>query len=98
MGIKIGPPRERPGAGPRYPIESVDNALKLLAVLGRRPSIGVSEASGYLGVARSTAHRLLAMLHHHRLVLQDPIRRTYSIGPALIELAMSALRDTDIRA
>lgn len=47
---------------PQYPIESVDNALKLLLLLGEQPQIRLSEATRYLGVASSTAHRLLAML------------------------------------
>jgi IclR helix-turn-helix domain len=47
---------------PQYPIGSVDNALKLLLLLGERPEIRLSEATRYLGVAPSTAHRLLAML------------------------------------
>src|SRR5258708_6972318 len=47
---------------PHYPIESVDNALKLLLLLGEQPQIRLSEATRYLGVASSTAHRLLAML------------------------------------
>ena len=45
---------------PQYPIESVDNALKLLLLLGERPEIRLTDASQYLGVASSTAHRLLA--------------------------------------
>jgi len=84
--------------GPRYPIESVDNALKLLLVFRDRSSVGVAQASDYLGVARSTAHRLLAMLEHHRLVQQDKVQRTYLPGPGLIELGLGALRDIDVRA
>jgi hypothetical protein len=36
---------------PQYPIESVDNALKLLLLLGDQPQIRLSEATRYLGVA-----------------------------------------------
>jgi DNA-binding IclR family transcriptional regulator len=85
-------------AGPRYPIESVDNALKLLLLFQDRSSLSVAQASDYLGVARSTAHRLLAMLEHHRLVQQDPVQRTYLPGPGLIDLGLGALRDLDVRA
>lgn len=41
---------------------SVDNALRLLQVLAQRREVGVAEAGRLLGVARSTAHRLLASL------------------------------------
>jgi DNA-binding IclR family transcriptional regulator len=85
-------------AGPRYPIESVDNALRLLLLIGRQGSVSVSAAGRYLEVAPSTAHRLLAMLQHYRLIEQDPALKTYRIGPGLAELGLTALRDFDIRA
>ncbi|MGC5614924.1 IclR family transcriptional regulator [Georgenia sp. Z1491] len=49
---------------------SVDNALKLLDELVRRGEIRVHEAATFLGVARSTAHRLLAALVRHGFVRQ----------------------------
>ncbi|MBF8187168.1 helix-turn-helix domain-containing protein [Nonomuraea sp. K274] len=45
-----------------YPIESVDNALRLIHLLRARGEVGVTAAAKALGVAPSTAHRLLAML------------------------------------
>lgn len=88
----------RSGDGPRYPIESVDSAIRLLLLVGREGSVSVSAAGRYLGVAPSTAHRMLAMLQHYRLIEQDPERKTYRIGPGLAELGLLALRDFDIRA
>jgi DNA-binding IclR family transcriptional regulator len=82
---------------PAYPISSVENALRLLVILRDRPEIRVSEASAELGVARSTAHRLLAMLHSFGLVEQDPRSRAYRVGPVLAEIGLSALRRVDIR-
>ncbi len=82
---------------PSYPIESVDNALKLLHMLRKRSHIRVSEASSSIGVARSTAHRLLAMLQHHGFVRQDPFSRAYVAGPALLDFGRAILRDRDIR-
>jgi DNA-binding IclR family transcriptional regulator len=84
-------------SGPRYPIESVDNALKLLLMLRDRASISVSEVSEDLAVAPSTAHRLLAMLVHHGFVRQDPATKAYAAGPVLAEIGFAALRDSDIR-
>ena len=76
---------QKPGGGtespaPQYPIESVDNALKLVLLLGERPEIRMSEASRYLGVASSTAHRLLAMLQYRGFVRQDPVVEGLSAG------------------
>jgi len=82
---------------PSYPIESVDNALKLLHMLRDRSHIRVSEASSTIGVARSTAHRLLAMLQHHGFVRQDPFSRAYVAGPALLDFGLAIVRDRSIR-
>jgi DNA-binding IclR family transcriptional regulator len=61
-----------------------------------RPSIRVSEAAAELSVARSTAHRLLAMLHAYELVTQDPESRAYRPGPLLAELGLATLRHDDM--
>lgn len=90
--------KDDPEAGPKYPIESVDNALRLLLAVGDRREMGVSEASDYLGVAPSTAHRLLAMLAHYGFVEQDPVHKVYRAGPALVQAGLSALKDLDIRS
>jgi IclR family transcriptional regulator, acetate operon repressor len=81
---------------PAHPISSVDNALRLLVSLRDREEIRVSEASAELGVARSTAHRMLAMLHSYGLV-ERSTNRTYRIGPVLAEIGLAALRQVDVR-
>ncbi len=83
-------------AGPRYPIESVDNALTLLRLVSDSSSVTVASAAEYLDVARSTAHRLLAMLKDHDLVQQDATLKSYLPGPALVKLGLAALREVDI--
>lgn len=65
---------------PNYPITSVDNALRLSRHLILQGSMSVSEAAESVGVARSTAHRLLAMLIHHGFAEQTEDRR-YRAGP-----------------
>ncbi|OBJ49205.1 IclR family transcriptional regulator [Mycobacterium sp. 1423905.2] len=81
---------------PQYPIESVDNALKLLLLLGERPEIRLSEATRYLGVASSTAHRLLAMLSYRGFVRQDPASKAYLPGPALTSVAFAIFGRIDV--
>jgi DNA-binding IclR family transcriptional regulator len=76
---------------PAYPISSVDRALKLLLLFRNRQVVRLSEASESLGVARSTAHRLLAMLQAHGFVRQDPDTRAYVAGPALIDVGLAAV-------
>ena len=90
-----------PGAdslAPQYPIESVDNALKLLLLLGEQPQIRLSEATRYLGVASSTAHRLLAMLTYRGFVRQDPVSKAYLPGPALTSVAFAIFGRIDVAA
>ena len=60
----------------------MDNALRLLMLFRERPRVRLSEASEHLGVAHSTAHRLMAMLAYHGFVRQEPGSRAYLAGPA----------------
>jgi IclR family acetate operon transcriptional repressor len=83
---------------PEYPIASVGNALTLLSLLGERERVRVADAARELGTARSTAHRLLAMLEFHGFARQDPATRAYVPGRALIEAGLGALGSLDIRA
>jgi IclR family transcriptional regulator, acetate operon repressor len=81
---------------PRHPIGSVENALRLLVMLRDRESIRVSDAAAELGVARSTAHRLIAMLVSYRAVVQDQATRAYTAGPLLAELGAAANSHEDL--
>ncbi len=85
------------GNPPAYPIESVDNALRLLMMFGNNRRLRLSEARDALGVGQSTAHRLLAMLVYHDFVRQDPISRVYVAGPTLLKIGLSAANTMDIR-
>ncbi len=81
---------------PKYPIESVDNALRLLLEFREREGFGVSEAGEHLGVAPSTAHRLLSMLQYRGFAVQDEESRSYRPGPALVEIGLKAVRDMSL--
>ena len=83
------------GPAPRYPIESVDNALSLLVLFADHPRIRLTDASAYLGVASSTAHRLLSMLQYRGFVQQDATR-AYEPGPVLRHLATASQRRPDL--
>ena len=82
---------------PQYPIASVDNVLRLLLAFRHTAGLRLTDAAEAIGVAPSTAHRLLAMLAHHGFVRQDPATRAYMAGPALIEIGLSAVHLIDIR-
>ncbi|MGH3750003.1 MAG: IclR family transcriptional regulator, partial [Micromonosporaceae bacterium] len=80
-----------------YTIESVDNALRVLLLLRQQPQVRVTDVSDQLGVARSTAHRLLSTLAHHGFVHQDRMTRAYRAGRVFIELGLAAVGDLDVR-
>ena len=67
---------------PTYSIDSVDHALRLAVLLQQEGPLGVTEAARRLGVARSTAHRLLTMLVYRDFAEQDDDRR-YAAGPVM---------------
>lgn len=82
---------------PAYPIESVDNALQLLLLFREQSTLRVADASRTLGVAPSTAHRLISMLQYHGFVTQDPRTKAYRAGTALAEIGLAVVRAMDVR-
>jgi DNA-binding IclR family transcriptional regulator len=81
---------------PTYPITSVDNALRLLLLLRDRELIRVTQVSEELGIAASSAHRLLAMLAYRDFAEQDQATRAYRLGPVLAGWARH-LSDHDVQ-
>lgn len=82
---------------PRYPLASVDHALRILEWLRIEPSLRLSDIARELDVANSTAHRLLAALAHRGFVEQEPGTRRYRAGPALLDIGRSAVLHAELR-
>ncbi|MEV0311165.1 IclR family transcriptional regulator [Nonomuraea fuscirosea] len=82
---------------PAYAVASVDHALRIATMLQLEGALTVSEAAGRLGVARSTAHRLLQMLVYRDFALQDE-RHRYHAGPVLQLAEHSRSRTSQLRA
>jgi IclR family transcriptional regulator, acetate operon repressor len=78
-------------------LTSVDNALWLLQLVAERQALRVSEAADLLGVARSTAHRLLSALRRRDFLMQDKPNGAYHPGPALHAIGMAAISRLDVR-
>ncbi len=92
--------RNTPGSDdgrPAYTIEAVDNALRVLMLLRKHAELRVTDVSDELGVARSTAHRILATLVHHGFVRQDPGTRGYRAGRILVDIALASSGHLDMR-
>ena len=82
---------------PPYAIASVDHALRVAAMLQLEGGLTVSEVASRLGVARSTAHRLLAMLVYRDFAVRGE-NRLYRAGPVLELAAHSQSRVSSLRA
>ena len=79
---------------PSYAITSVDHALRIATMLQLEGALTVSDVAERLGVARSTAHRLLSMLVYRDFAVQDE-SRVYRAGPVL-ELAAHSQSETSL--
>jgi DNA-binding IclR family transcriptional regulator len=79
-------------------IRSVATALELLDCLATEPELGVAELGRRLGVAKSTAHRIVTTLCAKGYVQRVPETKSYRLGIRLHELgelvaSRSQLRD-----
>ncbi len=83
----------------RSPLGSVDKALMALQQLGDAGSQGLSLSSlaRQLGLHKASLHRTLAALRHRNFVEQDETTAAYRLGPNLLALADSYLRDGSLR-
>ena len=69
-------------------MRSVDNALRILTLVGETKSVRVVEVASHLGVSRSTAHRLLDALNTRGYVVKDAAH-VYRIGPAFTHVGLA---------
>lgn len=85
------------GPEPRDLIESVDHAMRLLLLLQDSRELRVTTVAAELGVARSTAHRLLATLAYRGFVAQDRATKVYRAGRSLVQVGLSSISELDVR-
>jgi DNA-binding IclR family transcriptional regulator len=78
---------------PNYALGSVDNALRVMHMLRDGAPLRITTVAERLGIAASTAHRIMSMLVFHGFALRDDQRR-YVAGPALGAPVLVA-RDVD---
>ena len=67
-------------------------ALAVLEAVTDHPhGIGLPDLAARLDLPRQTVHRVLAQLQGNGLLLRDPVRERFSVGPRLTRLSLSAL-------
>jgi DNA-binding IclR family transcriptional regulator len=77
-------------------VQSVDRALSILEILARRRDAGVTDIGKELGVHKSTAFRLLAVLENRGFVEQAEERGTYRLGFGIVRLAGAITAQLDL--
>lgn len=75
-----------------YLVPSVDLAMRVLSLLGRRRHRRETLAglTQQLGVPRTTLMRVVKTLVHHGALVFHPVERVYSLGPTLMLLGQRA--------
>jgi DNA-binding IclR family transcriptional regulator len=67
-------------------------ALAVLQAVADHPGgIGLPDLAAKLRLPRQTVHRVLGQLRDTGLLLRDPVRERFSVGPRLIQLSLAAL-------
>ena len=76
-----------------YRSSALEKALAVLeAILEHPQAVGLPDLAARLGLPSQTVHRLLVQLERSGLVVRDPSRERYSVGPRLSRLAVGTLR------
>lgn len=78
-------------------LKSVSSALDVLECFAVDGELGVSDIARRLGVAKSTAHRLLQTLASRGFVEQDGVTGLYRLGIHLYELGQLSLERHQLR-
>ena len=77
---------------------SVDNALRILMLFNSHATVRIADAAAELGIAKSTAHRILTMLEYRGFVQQETASRAYGLGPAILEAGLLAISSSNLRS
>ena len=71
---------------------ALDKALAVLElIIDQRQAIGLPDLTAKLGLPNQTVHRILLQLERHGLIIRDPDRDRFFVGPRLSRLSINAL-------
>ena len=71
---------------------ALNKALSILEQITAHPqAIGLPDLAARLGMPRQTVHRILLQLEQLGLIIRDPTRERFFVGPRLSRLAIAAL-------
>ena len=82
--------------GPAALVQSVDRALSVLEILAVRGEAGVTEIAAEIGVHKSTAFRLVAVLESRGFVEQLADRGQYRLGCGIVRLGGATVAQLEL--
>lgn len=86
-------------AGAPAQATSVEKAIDILFCFDPdHAQLRLTDISDRVGLHKSTVHRLLSLLRKKGLIVSDPDSQLYSLGPGVVDLAWTILRQQDLRA
>ena len=81
-----------------YRVQVLERAVDILQVLSEDShELGACEVAERLSLHKSTTHRLLMVLDHHRLIRRNSETGKYALGLRLFELGTRAVRGLQLR-
>jgi DNA-binding IclR family transcriptional regulator len=91
-GLSIPQDRLRKSVNADQRLNVLGKALAVLQAVADHPQgVGLPDLAARLGLPRQTVHRVLGQLRDSGLLLRDPVRERFTVGPRLIQLSLAAL-------
>jgi IclR family transcriptional regulator, acetate operon repressor len=87
-----GRPRSFHGPAENSSVQSLDRALRILAIVADADGLSLSEVASASGLAASTAYRMLTTLEGHGMVEFDRTDQLWSIGVETYRMGSAFLR------
>ncbi|AZO69792.1 MULTISPECIES: HTH-type transcriptional regulator BhcR [unclassified Mesorhizobium] len=87
-----GRPRAFNGPSEAASVQSLDRALRILAIVAEASGLSLSEIAARSGIAASTAYRMLTTLENHGMAEFDTTDQLWSIGVETYRMGAAFLR------
>jgi IclR family acetate operon transcriptional repressor len=87
-----GRPRAFNGPAEANSVQSLDRALRILAIVAEASGLSLSEIAAQSGIAASTAYRMLTTLENHGMVEFDTTDQLWSVGVETYRMGAAFLR------
>lgn len=87
-----GRPRAFNGPSEAASVQSLDRALRILAIVAEGNGMSLTEIAGASGIAAPTAYRMLTTLENHAMVEFDKTEQLWSIGVGTYRMGAAFLR------